>query len=136
MTPRTKTVAKQTNRPDLYGRVYWGQFASGIDTAITPEIIANRNRLAADYRLKSLAGCQYDYPPKEGHDDFDHGELYRTKDGELVLICSNYGGPPPAPMGMREIYPVYNTGATTYLRTFPNLAELHRAVEVCEERGL
>jgi hypothetical protein len=54
MTPRTKTVAQQTNRPALYGRVYWGQFPAGHDNAISPEIIANRNRLASDYRLKSL----------------------------------------------------------------------------------
>jgi hypothetical protein len=131
MTPRTKTVAQQTNRPALYGRVYWGQFPAGHDNAISPEIIANRNRLASDYRLKSLAGCQYNYPPRESPDDFDHGELYRTKDGGLVLICSNYGGPPPAPMGMKEIYPVYSTGATTYLRTFQNLSEIHRAVAAC-----
>ena len=121
-----KTVALATAFPSLFREIYWGRFKQ-TDDAITPEIIENRNRLARDWKLAKLADLAVRYPPRPPRTDWDHVELYRDAGGGLVLVVSNYNGPPPKTLGMQFIYPIYSTAARSYARRFATVKEMRGA---------
>ena len=126
-----KTVADLTANPDLWN-CYWGHFFAerNADT-ITAGIIANRNDLVTRFEIVARSEA---YVPMcyAGKFEVDHPELYRTKDGGLLLVCSNYGGEPPAGLGMRRIDPVYSTRCVSYARRFDSLKAYRQAVKAME----
>lgn len=120
------TVAEATNHAKLFRPTYWGNFREGPNAhTITPAIIENRNRFAAEYDLREAVGLTL-YPYKTPGSDFDHMEVYRDGNGEIVAVCSNYNGPPPSFLGMRPLYPIYSTGTRSYVARFANVKEMRQ----------
>lgn len=126
-TPRP--VADLTAHPDIFGPTYWGGFdMDGNADVITPEIIANRDRLVTGYHVEKLAGIRVDVPSTTGT-ELDRPEVYALRGGALLLICSNYGDtPPPAALGMFKTFPVYSASCTTYAQTFATAHHLRAAI--------
>ena len=133
----SRTAAEATARPDLYGGTYWGNSTLARDAEISPAIIANRNRFAEEWRLKSRSHADIPHPWTAGTPyDYDHAELYRDADGFLVLVVSNYGDiPPPPVLGMRKIPPIYREDATSYAGRFASLRELRARLQAAEGGG-
>lgn len=131
-----RTAASLTDRPELFGKVYWGAFnADKNPEASDPDILANRNAFVESWKVRSVSRAQYlpgTYSPHSyDHDallpayDFDHAELYRDEAGALVLVCSNYGTTPPPPaLEMQPVPPMYSEDATTYAARFTTLKDL------------
>lgn len=115
-----------TKYPALFNN-YWGSFTIKENDTIAPEIIENRNRFVAEFGVSRPAGDRALNPFFCSGPDCDHPETYKTQTGQIILICSNYGGLPPAEFGMKPYLPLYTTTATTYIRVFANAAEM-RAV--------
>ena len=132
-----RTAAEATARPDLYERTYWGNSTLARDSQISPAIIANRNRFAEEWRLKSRSHADIPHPWTAGTlFDFDHVELYRDADGFFVLACSNYGDiPPPPVLGMRKIPSIYREDATSYAARFSTMKELRARLEAAGGGG-
>ena len=132
-----RTAAEATARPDLYGGTYWGNSTLARDAEISPAIIANRNRFAEEWRLKSRSHADIPHPWTAGTPyDYDHAEQYRDADGFFVLACSNYGDiPPPPVLGMRKIPPIYREDATSYAARFSTMKELRARLEAAEGGG-
>ena len=128
----SRTAAEATARPDLYGGTYWGSFRPSRNPEIDADIIANRDRFAAEWRIKSRCHASIPHPQTAGTlHDYDHAELYRDEGGWFVLLVSNYGDgiPPPAILGMRKIPPLYSTDATSYAGRYATLKELRARLE-------
>ena len=102
----------------------------------SPELIANRNRFAEEWRIKARSHALLPRPMVLGGEDFDHIEQYRDEAGFLVLVCSNYGDgiPPPAILGMRKIPPLYSTDATSYAARY-TLTEARARLDAAEGGG-
>ena len=124
-----RPVADLTAHPDIFGPTYWGGFdMDGNADVITPEIIANRDRLVTGYHVEKLAGIRVDVPSTAGT-ELDHPEVYAIRGGALLLICSNYGDtPPPAALGMFKTFPVYSSSCITYAQTFATARHLKAAI--------
>ena len=133
MPPHTQVrVAATTLHPELYGGTYWGNFRADRNAdAITAEIIENRNRFAKRWRLRRLLGTVGHYPSTGRGEDFDHPETYRDADGWIVLVVSNYGGPPPSVLGMVRIAPIYGRGVESYVGRFASMREMRARLEAC-----
>ena len=133
----TRTAAQATARPDLYGGTYWGNSTLARDAELWPAIIANRNRFAEEWRLKSRSHVDIPHPWTAGTPyDYDHAEQYRDADGFFVLACSSYGDiPPPPVLGMRKIPPIYREDATSYAARFSTMKELRARLEAAEGGG-
>lgn len=126
------TTADATRFPSLYRETYWGAFKLKLNAdAITAEIIENRNRFAGRWRLRRLLGGVSQYPARGGGEDFDHPETYKDADGWIVLVVSNYGGPPPGVLGMVRIAPIYSTAAESYVGRFASVRELKARIAAC-----
>ena len=128
----SRTAAEATARPDLYGGTYWGSFRPSRNPEIDADIISNRDRFAAEWRIKSRCHASIPHPQTAGTlHDYDHAELYRDEGGWFVLLVSNYGDgiPPPAILGMRKIPPLYSTDATSYAGRYATLKELRARLE-------
>ena len=131
----TSTVAHATNHAKLFRPTYWGNFREGPNaTTITPAIIENRNRFAAEYDLREAVGLTL-YPHKTPGSDFDHMEVYRDGTGGIVAVCSNYNGPPPSFLGMRPLYPIYSTGTTSYVARFASVKEMRQRFGASTMKG-
>lgn len=132
-----RTAAEATAHPDLFGGTYWGNSTLARDAEISPAIVANRNRFADEWRLKSRGHADIPHPWTAGTSyDYDHAELYRDADGFFVLACSNYGDiPPPPVLGMRKIPPIYREDATSYAARFSTMKELRARLEAAEGGG-
>ena len=118
--------ADATDNQRLFQNTYWGNFREGPNaTTITPAIVENRNRFAVEYDLREAVGLTL-YPYTPPGSDFDHMEVYRDGNGEIVAVCSNYNGPPPSFLGMRPLYPIYSTGTRSYVARFANVKEMRQ----------
>ena len=135
MNPNPTTAAAATNRPDLYAGTTWGRHDLSMHGyEITPAIIANRNTFAEDWRLTKAIDGLCRYPPVGRGEDFDHDESYLADDGAVVWVVSNYGGPPPAPLGMVQIPPIFREGlmpTTSYAGRYESMRELLRRFKEC-----
>ena len=132
----TTTAAEATAHPELF-RCYWGNFTLARNPDITPAIVANRDRFAEEWRIKTRSHAMLPRPTVLGGEDYDHAEQYRDEAGFLVLVCSNYGDgiPPPAVLGMKRIEPLYSTDATTYAGRYATLKELRARLEAAGGSG-
>ena len=133
MSPHTQVkVAACTSHPKLYGETYWGNFRADCNSVtITPEIIGNRNAFAKRWRLRRLLGTVGLYPSTAQGEDFDHPETYRDAEGWIVLVVSNYKGPPPSVLGLVRIAPIYGVGVVSYVGRFASQRELRARLESC-----
>ena len=127
-----KTVADLTANPDLWRGCYWSFHpADGSGDVITAAIIGNRDALANRFEL--LARSVAYVPMCYGHKcEVDHPELYRMKDGGLLLVCSNYGLKPPTTLRMSETPPIYSTQCRSYARRFDSLKAYRTAIKQIE----
>lgn len=104
-------------------KIFVNQFANqplGSRVPFDPFVI-NRNKFAKDLKIKEEA--QHLLNTFEYSKDFDHPEVYRTVDGQIVFICSNYDNPPPKFAKMVEYLTLYPFGTKTYVRLFQNVPE-------------
>lgn len=125
-------AADATRYPNLYRDTYWGNFQMDRNGhAITPEIIENRNRFAGRWRLRQSVGGVGRYPATERGEDFDHPETYKDAEGWVVLVVSNYNGPPPAVLGLVRIAPIYGRGVESYVGRFASMKELRARLDAC-----
>jgi len=99
--------------------------------AITPEIICNRDAFAKRWKLRRLVGGVGRYPATGRKEDFDHPETYKDADGWVVLVVSNYGGPPPSVLGLRRIAPIYGRGVVSYAGRFASMREMRARLDAC-----
>lgn len=117
------TNSDLTSRPRLFAPTYWGRTkAIEFYENLNPnEIHLNRNKFIEDYNierrqkftkniqktLEELDSCYNDHP-----------EAYKSKDGYYIIIVSPYKSPSneKTPEGWEEIYPLYLSGARTFLR--------------------
>lgn len=125
-------VAEATRYPKLYRDTYWGNFRVDLNAdVITPEIIHNRNAFAEAWRLRKEAGGVGHYPAKGRGEDFDHPETYKDAEGWVVLVVSNYNGPPSAVLGLGRIAPIYSTATESYAGRFASMREMRARLEAC-----
>ena len=125
-------AADATRCPHLYRDTYWGNFKLDYNAdVITPEIVENRNRFAVRWRLRRLLGGVGQYPARAMGEDFDHPEIYKDAKGWVVLVVSNYNGPPPRLLGMVRIAPIYSTAVESYVGRFASVRELKARIVAC-----
>ncbi len=133
MNKGTRTAAEATRCPDLFRGVYWGAFnlANNADM-ITADILRNRDAFAVEWRLlRCIDGLLTRYPATGRGDDFDHAETYRAEDGAVVLVVSNYNGPPPDVLGLGRVAPIYGRGVESYAGRFASVKELRARLGAC-----
>ena len=134
-------VASKTQFPDLFGNCYWGSFEEYLNPGITDEIVANRNKLAADFALirslQALAGIIGSELPDNKL--FDHIESYQGESPiDFVVVTSPYGQSSECfesdarTFGFGLYDPLYNTGAHTFIKTFSGHEEI---VQFLTEHG-
>lgn len=111
----------KTKSPKVFD-VYWGNFTDSPYNS--DDIIQNRNQFLHEYNLERAG-----YSPLSAFDGvfFDHCETYKTKFG-WVMIVSPYGES-KAIEGFIEIYNLYCSYATTYVKFFNNKREMNKFVE-------
>ena len=127
------TAADATRYPRLYRDTYWGNFRLDRNAdLITPEIVENRNRFAVRWRLRRLVCVVGQYPARGRGEDFDHPETYKDAEGRVVLVVSNYNGPPPGVLGMVRVAPIYSTATTSYVGRFASVRELKARIAACD----
>lgn len=128
----SSTVAAATAFPKLYAGTYWGNFRldRNADT-ITAEHIQNRDAFAKRWRLRRLLGSVGLYPSTGTGEDFDHPETYKDAEGWVVLVVSNYRGPPPSVLGLVRIAPIYGLGVVSYAGRFASQRELRARLDAC-----
>jgi len=88
------------------------------------ECINNRIKFAAEYALRRY--LDRGYTTQYGEHE-DHPEAYRTKHGTDILLYSNYerhlnaekAAADKEILWFKKIYPLYHSGATTYLVEVP-----------------
>ncbi len=129
---RRPTAADATEHPEIFNSCYWGN-AQVDGRMVTPEIVANRNSFAKDYRLARPVFVNVGNTfRRDGV--LDHFEAYQTREGAVVVLCSNYGALPPAHLGMVEIPRLYVTSARTFCKTFDTLKAARLALRDPGER--
>ena len=125
-------VAEATNNPRLFRDTYWGNFRLALNAdTITAEHIQNRDAFAKRWRLRRLLGSVGLYPSTGTGEDFDHPETYKDAEGWVVLVVSNYRGPPPSVLGLVRIAPIYGLGVVSYAGRFASQRELRARLDAC-----
>ena len=126
------TAAAATDFPEIFEGAYWSSFTLSKNPEISAAVIANRNEFARAWRLKRRSRAYIPRPRLKPYEDLDHLELFRDKNGALVMIVSNYGGTPPPPaLGMKPIPPLYAEGVKTFAARYPTLRELKARLDAC-----
>ncbi len=127
MNEPSELVVKQwyelTNHPKLFQHTYWGNFTNHPTNHPGDNIIENRNKFVADYKIKKMGGwpnklknmlfwtaCRVDGPIGGL---YDHAEFY-TAEESYVCVLSPYKDYPEQ-YGFKRIYPLYMNDATTYV---------------------
>jgi len=127
-TPRQIPAYLATAKPELWRGNYWSsaRFPSSL---VTADIIANRDAFARRHGLTKQSYARMDWPRVDPLSDFDHAELYLATGGRLALVCSNYGCPPPAWLGMLPTPPLYVVVALSFYRVFESLKVYHASMK-------
>jgi len=118
-----------TDYPEIYKKVYWGNFDA--DSVFREdEMITNRNNFIKMYNIKNVREQykldEYSWEKcalrKQG---LDHIELYSTKDGRKMQVCSQNQ---EVSDDWEEICAMYNSQIGTYMRyvTMKQVREEHR----------
>lgn len=128
----SRRVAYKTDYPSLYVHAYWGTHPAD-DEIGSPEIIANRNRLAQEYGLKKYFRVLRPHIASGLGFGYDHPEGYRMADGRVLLLISNYGIPAPPYLQMQPVGPLYHVRAQSFIRVFDGLRQLKKAVETLDK---
>lgn len=128
MKNQTALFRNQTDYPHLF-RCYWGGF-NIIDNPIKKQIFQNRNQFVKKFNIQKTIPPSHALKYKdifykwhtqlEGN-ELDHPEMYMDKDGQVIMVCSNYDCPPPKFMQMRPYVKLYHPGARTYVKFFENM---------------
>lgn len=130
--PPSRRVAYKTDHPSLYVHAYWGTHPAD-DEIGSPEIIANRNRLAEEYGLKKYFRVLKPWIASGLPFGYDHPEGYRMADGRVLLLISNYGCSAPPYLQMQPVGPLYHVRAQSFIRVFDGLRQLKKAVETLDK---
>lgn len=124
-----KTMKDLTDHPKLFS-VYWGNFLTDDKTVNDPRIIENRNNFVKEFDIVKLDTSKsiYNvlYPTVGDEYEHDHGEVYRTKDGGVVLLYHNYNRKPK--LKMEEYKKMYSIHAKTYVATFKTIKDCTAAL--------
>tara|TARA_B110000977_G_C11043561_1_gene479690 strand:+ start:474 stop:896 length:423 start_codon:yes stop_codon:yes gene_type:complete len=107
-----------TEYPEIYKKVYWGNFRSEVFRE--EEMITNRNNFIKTYNVKNVR-CGHKLSNKDEKSEvlfmrergLDHIELYTTRDGKKIQVCSQNK---EAGEGWEEIAAMYSSQFGTYLR--------------------
>lgn len=126
-------IASLTKYHKAFQRTYWGNFSTmaenlGRQDPGHSDIIANRNKFVEDYEISNKWGLKspvLDVEPIKDHEQ-DHLEYYRTKNGGIVVICSNYNTTPNPVLKMQEVAPLYSRATKTYLRHWNSLVNFKK----------
>ncbi len=132
-----KHYREMTNYPNIYD-VYWGNFKyDSLSNRDMNEIFENRNRFVLDYNISSkkiglikFKGIISDMR-RQNSDYFDHSECYRTNDKKYILIVSPYKPfneikDKMQEFGFTEIYKLYTSCATTWIKIFDTLNDANK----------
>ncbi len=131
------TAAERTAYPSLYAPTYWGPCRD--HDQVTDAIIENRDAFALYWKLKRFATPQLPMTRRcSGYFEVDHLELYATRLGGYVAVCSNYNNWPPPELRMLPVPPMYTLNTTSYAAHYPTLRALRQAfraaaAELCLE---
>jgi hypothetical protein len=131
-------LSSRTAYPELYDKTYWGGSAYK-GTQAEDEICLNRCELAEKFGLQSL-WTRYDIPHvlrmsrTDTSTEMDHVEAYLTTAGNVLLIVSNYGYPPPSILRIPEYSgKLYHTAATSYVRLWVSRAAFRKHIKAAME---
>ncbi len=115
-----------TNHPNIYKRVYWGNFIN--DEKYSDQdmniIFNNRNQFIQDFGIKAYKKptCKitnFYYKMKSKGLKIDHFEHYVSFNKKVIVVSSPYT--PAGPFdnyleeGWTQIYPLYHSSATTFI---------------------
>ena len=126
-----RQVAYKTDHPDLYVQAYWGRHPAD-DRVGSPEIIANRNRLAEEYGLKKYFHVMRPYIAPGLGFGYDHPEGYRMADGRVLLLIS-VGCQAPPYLEMQPVGALYSVKTQSFIRIFDGLRQLKKAIEILDK---
>ena len=121
----TNNLSDMTNYKKIFSNTYWGSFDYNCNSSISNDlIIKNRNKFIEDYEIKRVVSNipNYILNIKERQDSkLDHLECYITKNKEYILVISPYNERDLELIekGWIDIYKLYSTGATTYIKILP-----------------
>ena len=105
------------------------------------ELLRNRLRFIEQHELykEGFSANYFDYLVNFcGRDvcgELDHLRLYHSRDGGVLLVCSNYNCPPPAILGMVETPQIYHPRAVSYFAKFAYPAALANFVRGLQYLG-
>jgi hypothetical protein len=108
------------------------------------ELLLNRVRFIEQHDLyKEGFGASYhhylvNFCGKDQYGELDHLRLYGSRDGSVLLVCSNYNYPPPAIFGMVETPQIYHSKAVSYFAKFASstaLANFVRGLQCLGKSG-
>jgi|LakMenEpi03Aug12_release.lakeMendotaPanAssembly.Ray.scaffolds.fasta_scaffold45312_11 hypothetical protein len=113
---------------DVFRNLYWSaESPQSTDTILRNRLALLRNfGIAARCRamfseevITTAVLCEHIGKTYE----LDHLEAYSCRNGQRLLVCSNYNHKAPPWMLMAEHPPVYTESTTTWVRTFRNAQE-------------
>ncbi len=133
----TQLYRHQTNYPELYQNVYWGNFKHRDDHDMS-EIYNNRNRFVEDFEITRrlyITDIPMDVSNMISHWWYgrwqafmDHMEVYQNQSGQCIVVVSPYDHITnqgiEALYGFMEatqfkmIYPIYQINAISMIRIF------------------
>jgi len=120
------TYGSLTDYPKIFN-CYWANFK--VDLCVENEMqieAENRNKFVEEYNIshsmrhKKLPNFIYEKMDRNRKLNLDHGEVYKNKDGDYILMVSPYGkcdDEEYGKAGWSKYYPCYNHDtATTYIQ--------------------
>lgn len=118
--------AELTEYPEVFKNSYWGHFKEHCE----PNIISNRNNMAAAYGLISWCNAKSPFILMK-ESEFDHPEAYKTDRQGIVCITSLYDVHLPmwAYGFFRKVQPVYSNRAITFLAFFSSMKDVRLAIK-------
>ncbi len=120
-----------TKYPKIFRSYYWGSFiAEKNEDIIRAGVIENRNKFVEDYDIVAATSDSIVGQLFQPFYEFDHQEMYRTKEGGIIIIISLYGPISTSALilGFVEYKHLYSDNTNTFVLVFKHRTELRKTM--------